>query len=617
VADSTTERPDSPAAVPPDPYAPFYIWISGTADAPQVAVDHAPGGDLAQSALDVRYLPAVQRLAGLVHGGATDPGTVANLGRGLYAILFTPALRDLYQRSLGRLAAGGRLRLLLRVDPPALAALPWELLYDPTDNVFLALDPLVSVARYLPQAARPAPAPRSGPLRVLAVFAGPTDLPALDLPRELALIVTALQTLPPGQVALDVLMDGPTAAAAQLGIVPKGPPTPAALTDAIGAGYDVLHYGGHGALQDGGGLLALENADRSAAFFDAASLGIAVKGTRLRLAVLTACQTAAPAAAPAAPAGATAATPPAPATATPVAPAGPDVAADETTRGGAVPAGGPPLPALVPGPAPLPVAPTLIAAGLPAVVAMQADVPDASAVAFSRTFYTSLARNVPIDAAVSEARKTLRLTTQNLRADWGIPVLFLQDADNGYLWAVPGQAMQPTTPAPTTPATPAIQVGSIDAGGGPVAVGGDITDQRTITNHGGFEFLGPAVFNAPVASGDQTIGSSSGQGSLTINTAADQPATSPPVTPPAADLTAQVRPAFAALVAAIDDDAALDQARALRKELLSPAPGWSRISALRKSLAQQGVAAPALAAFFADPVVNGIVQAAKLRALEE
>jgi hypothetical protein len=120
-----------------------------------------------------------------------------------------------------------------------------------------------------------------------------------------------------------------------------------------------------------------------------------------------------------------------------------------------------------------------------------------------------------------------------------------------------------------------------------------------------------------VASGDQTIGSSSGQGSLTINTAADQPATSPPVTPPAADLTAQVRPAFAALVAAIDDDAALDQARALRKELLSPAPGWSRISALRKSLAQQGVAAPALTAFFADPVVNGIVQAAKLRALEE
>ena len=90
-----------------------------------------------------------------------------------------------------------------------------------------------------------------------------------------------------------------------------------------------------------------------------------------------------------------------------------------------------------------------------------------------------------------------------------------------------------------------------------------------------------------------------------------------PVTPPAADLTAQLRPAFAALVAAIDDDAALDQARALRKELLGPAPGWSRISAARKSLTQAGVPAPALAAFFADPVVNGIVQAAKLRALEE
>jgi hypothetical protein len=613
VADSTTERPDSPAAVPPDPYAPFYIWISGTADAPQVAVDHAPGGDLAQSALDVRYLPAVQRLAGLVHGGATDPGTVANLGRGLYAILFTPALRDLYQRSLGRLAAGGRLRLLLRVDPPALAALPWELLYDPTDNVFLALDPLVSVARYLPQAARPAPAPRSGPLRVLAVFAGPTDLPALDLPRELALIVTALQTLPPGQVALDVLMDGPTAAAAQLGIVPKGLPTPAAVTDAIGAGYDVLHYGGHGALQNGGGLLALENENRSAAFFDAASLGIAVRGTRLRLAVLTACQTAAPAA--------TAAAPAAPATA-PANPPAPAAAPGETTRGGAVPAGQAPLPALflIPDPAPLPVAPALIAAGLPAVIAMQADVPDPSAVAFSRTFYANLARNRPIDGAVSEARKTLRLTTQNLRADWGIPVLFLQDADNGYLWAVPGQTTQPPTAAPAPPATSSIQVGSIDAGGGPVAVGGDITDQRTITNHGGFEFAGPVVVNAPLASGDQTVGTSNAQGDLTVNAAPTVPATfttPPPVTPPAADLTAQLRPAFAALVAAIDDDAALDQARALRKELLGPAPGWARISALRKSLAQAGVPAPDIAAFFADPVVNGIVQAAKLRALEE
>jgi hypothetical protein len=51
--------------------------------------------------------------------------------------------------------------------------------------------------------------------------------------------------------------------------------------------------------------------------------------------------------------------------------------------------------------------------------------------------------------------------------------------------------------------------------------------------------------------------------------------------------------------------------------VLPPPPGGARIAALRKSLAQAGVLAPDIAAFFADPVVNGIVQAAKLRALEE
>ena len=48
---------------------------------------------------------------------------MAALGRGLFDWLFVPALRDLYEGVRGRLAAGDRLRLLLRTETPDLAAM--------------------------------------------------------------------------------------------------------------------------------------------------------------------------------------------------------------------------------------------------------------------------------------------------------------------------------------------------------------------------------------------------------------------------------------------------------------------------------------------------------------
>ena len=561
-------------------FRPFPIWVAGTAGAAVAAVAGAPAGDLAQTRLNLDALEPVRTWLPQVRAGALDPGTVAAVGRGLYAILFTPALHDLYQQSRGVVAAQGqRLRVLLRVDVPELAVLPWELLCDPQatgpSGGFLALDPQVSLVRYLPQALRPVPPPRQGPLRVLAVFAGPRDQAPLDLGRELRLVTAALGRIDPAQIRLDLLAGPALLAAAGLGPA-LGPPTPDALRAALDAGYEVLHYAGHGLLRPGGdGFLALEDAAGNTALFDAPRLALAVNGSPLRLAVLAACDTAAAAAGPA-PSGVP----------------GREALVESSDV--------PPAPVA----APLAVAPALIGAGLGAVVAMQFRIPDASAVTFSQALYTALSRNDPIDAAVSGARKALRLEIGNPQADWAIPVLFVQEVGDGRLWQppAPSGAEAPAPPLPERPAPdrPGIQTGNINTGGGAVALGGNVFDNRvTHTRHGGIDFAGPTTISGPVVGGDVQ--------SLTVG--------GPPG--PAAAIPGPVdfSGAFAALVAEIDDDTLLAQANTLRAELLAPRPRWAQLRALRTAFEQAGLQA-AITTFFADPTVRPLVTAAKVRSLD-
>ena len=76
-------------------------------------------------------------------------------------------------------------------------------------------------------------------------------------------------------------------------------------------------------------------------------------------------------------------------------------------------------------------APQLVAAGVPAVIAMQYEVHDKPAVAFSREFYHSLFRGAyrgRVDVAMCVARKRLAADFPGQR-DVGAPVLFLRAAD--------------------------------------------------------------------------------------------------------------------------------------------------------------------------------------------
>ncbi len=71
---------------------------------------------------------------------------------------------------------------------------------------------------------------------------------------------------------------------------------------------------------------------------------------------------------------------------------------------------------------------TLVRSGIPAVIAMQHAITDRAAIEFSQTFYESLADGLPVDGAVSEARKAIRLGVTNT-LEWGTPVLYSRAVD--------------------------------------------------------------------------------------------------------------------------------------------------------------------------------------------
>jgi tetratricopeptide (TPR) repeat protein len=81
----------------------------------------------------------------------------------------------------------------------------------------------------------------------------------------------------------------------------------------------------------------------------------------------------------------------------------------------------------------LSMAPALLAAGVPAVVAMQTEIPDETAVIFAREFYRSLAYNRPVGAALTEARNVIQCTLGMENVDWAIPVLYDRSVDGRIL----------------------------------------------------------------------------------------------------------------------------------------------------------------------------------------
>ena len=266
------------------------------------------------------------------------------VGGQLFDALFSGEVRDALLSSLReaqRQDTGLRIRMRLS-DAPELADLPWEYLYNPTVNRFLALSKETPIVRFLdlPEPVRPLAV--KPPLRVLAMVASPSDLPALDVEQEWARLHDALGDLHASQKVVIERLEKATLSALQR-----------RLKDGI---YHVFHFVGHGGFDETAqdGILMLEDQSGRGRAVSGQALGTLLYDHKsMRLVVLNACE-------------------------------GARASRTDPFAGAAQ---------------------SLIQQGVPAVIAMQFEISDDAAILFAHEFYDSLARAYPVDAALGEARR--------------------------------------------------------------------------------------------------------------------------------------------------------------------------------------------------------------------
>jgi hypothetical protein len=210
-------------------------------------------------------------------GQAQRRTSAKELGKKLFSAIYRGALRDLLTDILPGPGSKHSLRLRLRLDPPEIAHLPWELLYGPSG--FLALSVQTPVVRHLEHSNPFRPLRIAWPLRVLIVVASPDGHDLLDGEKELEQIRAALGWLErTGIVKVDRLE----------------PPTLDALNSRLGSGkpYHVLHFIGHGTFDSSRreGMLLFENDSGKPRYVSGDDLAVALGVGTMRLVVLNACR---------------------------------------------------------------------------------------------------------------------------------------------------------------------------------------------------------------------------------------------------------------------------------------------------------------------------------------
>ncbi len=278
--------------------------------------------------------------------GRPESAPLKEFGGKLYGAVFQGELRDALQRSLSQTRAqrvGMRLRLRL-TDTPELANLPWEFLYDPRHNRFLAQSRHTPLVRYLDLPDPPHPLRVEGPLRLLVMISNPSGYPALDVEHEWDTLTGALaRQQEEGQVIVERLTANMSELRARL------------RRD----GFHVFHFIGHGRYRPDwrDGVLVMEDRYGQPQEVTGEDLGsLLSEYDQTRLAVLNACE-------------------------------GARSDASDPFAG---------------------VAQSLIQQGLPAVVAMQFEITDAAAIIFARELYAAIAEGYPLEAALAEARGAIR-----------------------------------------------------------------------------------------------------------------------------------------------------------------------------------------------------------------
>ena len=309
------------------------------------------------------------------------------------ALLFQEAVngpvREFYQKCQSQADREGAGMRLRLTLDQSVEDLPWEFLC--LNDDFMALNPRSPVVRYIEGAAACSLVKVEYPLRVLVVIAKPSDEVPLDTDAEKESITAALKPLTDqGVVHLSFI---------------EGNNTWGKLMDALLPNRtNILHFIGHGDFDETNneGVLIMADEDGKTLRVDSERLRVLVQGrSRLALILLNSCL--------------------------------------GTLGGDAQPFSS--------------VAAGLVKSGIPAVIAMQFEISDDAAREISETFYTSLSLNMPVDAALTEARRRIFLSNRN-SLEWATPILFMQVKD-GQLFEFKGA--RPRTASTTQPVKPAFE----------------------------------------------------------------------------------------------------------------------------------------------------------------
>jgi hypothetical protein len=349
---------------------------------------------------------------------STEMSTAKAFGAALFNAVFSGDVRACLRSSLDeakRESVGTRVRL--RLADPGLADLPWEFLYVPSVNRFLALSVQTPLVRYmdLPEVLQPIAV--SPPIRVLAMISSPTDYPSLDVEGEWQRLNDALADLiEAGTLSLE-RMEKATLAALQRRLRRSQ--------------YHIFHFIGHGefdqTLQEG--VLLLEREKQRGHRVGSQYLGMLLHDHEsLRVAVLNACE-------------------------------GARSSKQDPFAGSAQ---------------------TLVQQGIPAVIAMQFEIADDVAQTFAHDFYGALADSYPIDAAVTEARKAIFAMGREVEWATPVLYLRAPDGrifDVDRSAAVP-ETKTATAPAAAPPAAPQTVV---ETGPRPSVIGSQIEPLEAMT----------------------------------------------------------------------------------------------------------------------------------------
>lgn len=291
---------------------------------------------------------------------------VRGVGQELFQALFTREVYGTYRASLGAAQhSGQQLRVVLRLAAPELAAMPWEMLFDPeTESYLCQTEPLL---RHIPAPDYHLnPLEIVPPLRILGLIASPRDLSPLNVEAERNHLAAALAgPVSEGRIEL-VWAPGGTWEEIQSMLL-EGP-------------WHVVHFIGHGDYdaRNDEGRIALMGADGRASMVRAVRLMalLSVAVPRPRLVVLNSCSSG-------------------------------ETGREDLFSG---------------------TASTLVRSGISAVAAMQFAISDGAAIAFAQGFYAAIANGRGVDEAARVGRISV-MGSPDGTLEWVTPALYVRGGD--------------------------------------------------------------------------------------------------------------------------------------------------------------------------------------------